>query len=475
MSVSEHVGGGAPGEGIATEIESHSIDVIPDSERGGKVSGQFTLWFATNANVFNFVLGGFAIFFGLNVFWALIAMFLGAFLGLAFTSLHAVQGPRLGVPQMIQSRGQFGFYGAIFIFLASIVLDIGYLAAQQVVQADSLNDLTGSVGIQWWIIIVTIPAVLLAIFGYGWIHRIQPVLTVLFGVALLIAVILTATSGKSLAKGMGGTHLASFPIFVAAVGLFFMNMLSWAVYVSDYSRYLPRNTSAPKIYWAVFGGNALGACLYGGLGIYITALNPDTDSVVALGGIAGKWILPILAISLLGSDALNAYTGMLAVESVRSTFQKVVASRAARVIGLLFIFVVATILAESGYKTFLTSFENFINVLLFFFVPWTVINLIDFYIVKKGNYDVKSFFTPKGIYGGWRMTALIPYVLALAAQVPFIDQTLYVGPAVKALGGADISWLVGFVVAGVLYLIATRITGGFNQVPAAESRDAVAS
>jgi NCS1 family nucleobase:cation symporter-1 len=475
MSVSEHVGGGAPGEGIATEIESHSIDVIPDSERGGKVSGQFTLWFATNANVFNFVLGGFAIFFGLNVFWALIAMFLGAFLGLAFTSLHAVQGPRLGVPQMIQSRGQFGFYGAIFIFLASIVLDIGYLAAQQVVQADSLNDLTGSVGIQWWIIIVTIPAVLLAIFGYGWIHRIQPVLTVLFGVALLIAVILTATSGKSLAKGMGGTHLASFPIFVAAVGLFFMNMLSWAVYVSDYSRYLPRNTSAPRIYWAVFGGNALGACLYGGLGIYITALNPDTDSVVALGGIAGKWILPILAISLLGSDALNAYTGMLAVESVRSTFQKVVASRAARVIGLLFIFVVATILAESGYKTFLTSFENFINVLLFFFVPWTVINLIDFYIVKKGNYDVKSFFTPKGIYGGWRLTALIPYVLALAAQVPFIDQTLYVGPAVKALGGADISWLVGFVVAGVLYLIATRITGGFNQVPAAESRDAVAS
>ena len=32
------------------------------------------------------------------MFWALIAMFLGSFLGLAFTSLHAVQGPRLGVP-----------------------------------------------------------------------------------------------------------------------------------------------------------------------------------------------------------------------------------------------------------------------------------------------------------------------------------------------------------------------------------------
>jgi len=167
--VSEQVGGGP----IGGEVESHSIDIIPDDERGGKVSGQFTLWFATNANVFNFVLGGFAILFGLNVFWALIAMFLGVFLGLAFTSLHAVQGPRLGVPQMIQSRGQFGFYGAIIVFLASVVLDVGYLAAQQVVQAQSLNDLTGAVSIPVWIIIVTIPAVLLAIFGYGWIHRIQ--------------------------------------------------------------------------------------------------------------------------------------------------------------------------------------------------------------------------------------------------------------------------------------------------------------
>src|ERR1700733_13209258 len=174
--VSQHVGGGP----VGGEVESHSIDIIPDDERGGKVSGQFTLWFATNANVFNFVLGGFAILFGLNVFWALIAMFVGAFLGLAFTSLHAVQGPRLGVPQMIQSRGQFGFYGAVFVFLASIVLDVGYLAAQQVVQARSLNDLTGSVSTPVWIIIVPTPAVLGGVFGCGWTPRIQPTLTVLF-------------------------------------------------------------------------------------------------------------------------------------------------------------------------------------------------------------------------------------------------------------------------------------------------------
>jgi nucleobase:cation symporter-1, NCS1 family len=344
-----------------------------------------------------------------------------------------------------------------------------------VVQAQSLQDLVSSVSIPVWIVIVTIPAVLLAIFGYHWIHRIQPVLTVLFGAALLAAVILTATSGDSLAKGMGGTHLSSFPIFIAAVGLFFMNMLSWAVYVSDYSRYLPSNVSGTRTFWAVFSGNVLATCLYAGLGSYITAVAPKASSVASIGAIAGKWILPILALSLLGSDALNAYTGMLAVESVRSTWQKVAASRTARVLGLLLIFAIGTALALAGYKTFLTSFENFIDVLLFFFVPWSVINLVDFYLVKKGRYDVASFFTPKGVYGGWRWTALIPYVIALGAQVPFIDQTLYVGPMVSVLGGADISWLVGFVVGGVGYLIAVRITGGRARLTAPEPQGAVSS
>ena len=459
-------------EGAAAEIEAHSIDNIPDSERGGRVSGQFTLWFATNSNAFNFVLGGFAIAFGLNVLWAVIALVVGTLLGMAFTALHAVQGPRLGVPQMIQSRGQFGFYGAILIFLASILLDVGYLAAQQVTQAQSLNDIAGGVSIPWWIIIVTVPAVLLAVYGYQWIHRIQPTLTVLFGGVLVAAVILTATSGRSLAKGMGGSHLSSFPIFIAVVGLFFMNMLSWAVYVSDYSRYLPKNVSGPRTFWAVFSGNALGTILYAGLGIYITAIVPTGSFAPAsLGSIVGTWILPIFALSLLTSDALNAYTGMLAVESVRSAFQRVAASRIARVIGLLVIFVIATVLAETGYKTFLNSFENFIDVLLFFFVPWSVINLIDFYIVKKGNYDVRSFFTPRGAYGGFRWVAIIPYLIALGAQVPFLDQTLYVGPAVSALGGADISWIVGWVVAGAGYLLAVRLTGGWatsTPVPATE-------
>lgn len=79
---------------------------------------------------------------------------------------------------------------------------------------------------------------------------------------------------------------------------------------------------------------------------------------------------------------------------------------------------------------------------------------------------MRSFFSPAGIYGGWRWTATIPYLVALAAQVPFLDQALYTGPMVKVLGGADVSWLVGFVVAGAGYLVSSRLACG-TMVPAA--------
>jgi hypothetical protein len=50
----------------------------------------------------------------------------------------------------------------------------------------------------------------------------------------------------------------------------------------------------------------------------------------------------------------------------------------------------------------------------------------------------------------------------------FVDQTDLKGPLVNALGGADISWIVGAVVAAVGYLIAVRIAGRGAEVPAAQ-------
>ena len=88
--------------------------------------------------------------------------------------------------------------------------------------------------------------------------------------------------------------------------------------------------------------------------------------------------------------------------------------------------------------------------LLYILIPWSAINLTDYYFIRRGDYDVPSFFTPAGRYRGFLWPGLVAYLLAVAAQPPFIAQTFYTGPLVATLGGVDISWIVGGVAGGLL-------------------------
>lgn len=83
-----------------------------------------------------------------------------------------------------------------------------------------------------------------------------------------------------------------------------------------------------------------------------------------------------------------------------SCFRDVRRSVALRVIGSLLLIAAGTACALAGYQNFVANLSNFLNVLLYVFIPWSAINLTDFYLVKHGDYDVPSFFTPAGRYGG---------------------------------------------------------------------------
>jgi NCS1 family nucleobase:cation symporter-1 len=438
------------------QVEVRSIDHVPAAERHGKVRDQFTLWFALNANIFPVVLGGVLIIMGLDFAWACAAIVAGIVIGLLLVGFHAIQGPRLGVPQMIQSRGQFGFYGAVLVFAASIVLDFGFLAAQLVIQADAMNLLVGSVTVPEWIAILTVPVVILTIYGYDWIHRWQRWMTALLGVTF--AVIFVQALVRGTPTGALSGHPPAFALFMGGTGLFVISMVSWAPYVSDYSRYLPENVSRPATFWAVFLGCAIPQAFCAILGAYLTVQLPHADSTVAaVREVAGSWALPVMALSLIGSDVANAYTGMLAVASIVSCFREVRHSVRVRVLGSLLVIAAGTLSALLGYQQFVNNLSNFLNVLLYVFIPWSAINLTDYYLVRHGDYDVASFFTPHGRYGGYQWRGLVAYVVAVGAQVPFIDQAFYTGPLVGPLGNVDISWVVGGVAGVLCYLAALRV------------------
>src|SRR3954449_8473341 len=108
-------------------IEARSIDWVPETERHGRLWHQGPLWFLGNFQYFSIPIGFIGPSLGLSLGWTVVAAAIGLVIGTTFMAFHASQGPRMGLPQMIQSRAQFGRRGVIVPFLATVFVYIGFM------------------------------------------------------------------------------------------------------------------------------------------------------------------------------------------------------------------------------------------------------------------------------------------------------------------------------------------------------------
>ena len=72
-----------------------------------------------------------------------IAVVIGCAFGTFFMAFHSTQGPQLGLPQMIQSRPQFGYVGALLVWCVALVTLVGYCSFNLVLSADTVVTLVG--------------------------------------------------------------------------------------------------------------------------------------------------------------------------------------------------------------------------------------------------------------------------------------------------------------------------------------------
>jgi NCS1 family nucleobase:cation symporter-1 len=441
-------------------VETHHIDRIPEGARHGKPWHQFAFWWGANVNVFNVVLGAVVVSIGLTFWWALIAIAAGTLLGALLIALHATQGPVLGVPQTIQSRAQFGFYGSAFLFPCVLLLNVGFIAAQLVIQAQAMQNVIASVSIPAWIVILAIPAVVIGIFGYRWIHHVMQATAVVVGICLVVMLVQGLAYGPLPAAQMS---LARPPagLFMAGVALLVIDMLSFGPFVSDYTRYLPAGTDGRRLFWAIYAGNVAATFFSCAVGAYLAALLPKLGPVAAIGTVSGSWALVIMALSLINACTFNAYTGAFQILAFANMWRRFKSASAwVRLVPFLAVMAAGAVVALAGYQSFVTNLSNFLDVLLVVFIPWSAVNLADYFLVRRGRYDVASFFIPNGTYGTYAWPGLVAYAAGLAAEWPFVSQPDYTGPFVNQLGGADISWLVGWVTAATVYLLTMRVVTG---------------
>lgn len=116
----------------------------------------------------------------------------------------------------------------------------------------------------------------------------------------------------------------------------------------------------------------------------------------------------------------------------------------------------STVLSVATSSHLLATYANITTFLPYLLVPWTAINLMDHFVIRRGRYDIPQLLNWHGSYGLVRWHAVIIYLAAIGIQVPFINSSLYEGPIAKALGGADIAWIVGLAFSGAAYYAAVR-------------------
>ncbi len=444
-------------------LEKRSIDYVPLAERHGKVWHLWPVWFAGDAHLATLAVGVLGIALGGNLLWTAVAVILGCAIGTFFMAFHSAQGPQLGLPQMIQSRPQFGYVGALLVWGVALVTYVGYNAFNQVLAAQALHQLDGSLGADAGAVVIGFGALAaaLALIGYDVIHLAQR------AVAFVMIALLTAFSvGAAMldfpaaAWAPGGFRMTPFLAELLAAASY---QLSWSIYVSDYSRYLPREVGNRASFWWTYLGAFIGGSWMMLVGSIAAAGAPKLDVPAALYHAANAirpGFGPILLIgALLGLvtiAALNFYGSSLTLLSVLDTFRPLKSGPGKRAATLVLALIASTAIALESSSNFLAHFSDLLSLLLYLFTPWTAVNLVDFYLVRKGHYSVREIFNPRGMYGRWQWRGLLAYGAGFAAMIPFFSTDLYTGPVARALGGVDISMLVGLPVAAGIYLLACR-------------------
>lgn len=465
---------------MAAVVEQRTIDVVPDDERHGTPVSQFTLWLGANLQITAVVTGALAVVFGADAFWSLAGLLLGNLLGGAVMALHSAQGPRLGLPQMITSRAQFGVRGAVVPLALVIVMYIGFFASGTVLAGQAVGELT-HLGDTPGIIVFAVVTAVAAAVGYRLVHLLGRVASAVCALAFLYL-------GARLLERADLAVLLhdrsfSFPLFLLAVSLSASWQLAFGPYVADYSRYLPRHTSARATFWWTLSGSVLGSQWSMTFGALAAAAAPaafvghEVSYVVSLGGtgLIASALYFVIALGKLTINVLNTYGGFMSLVTSVSGFRRpgppgaggegstiTPRGRAVYITGIM---LAGTAVALLGKDSFLTSFKDFLLFLLTFFTPWSAINLVDYYLISKERYDIPALSDPSGRYGAWNGRALAVYAAGVLAQFPFLATHFYTGPLVSPLGGADISWLVGLAVPAALYWTVARDDTG--RVPPA--------
>jgi nucleobase:cation symporter-1, NCS1 family len=431
-------------------VEPGGAEFIPLHDRHGQPYQQFWTWVSPNmefATIFVGIIGVW--FFGQSFWMATIAIVIGTALGSLSMGALAARGPLFGVPQMVLSRIGFGFLGNVLpAGINALVAGVGWFAVNSVSGAFALSALLG------WnskicLVIIVIVQLAVAFFGHNLVHAFErvafPLLVVIFAIASVV--ILSKSHPSAHATGLPGGFLITF-------GAAFGYAAGWNPYASDYSRYLPRDTSRRATGLAAGLGVFLSCAvleIVGAAAATITSIskyagNPTAGFVSHLPTWISDITLLAIALGAVCANALNVYSGSM---SFLALGIRLPLSLRRAIVAIVF-GVAGFFLALSGLSDAGTKYNNFLLVIAYWIGPWLGVFFADQFLRRGKRVDGFLFDRKHNPWAG-----ALAMLIGMAISIPlFSNQTEYVGLIAKHNPGVgDLTFEVGFVLSAVFYVI----------------------
>jgi len=460
-------GQGMPSREGDLSIEGHGMEPIPESARYGSVSRVFTVWFTPNLVPAAFFLGTLAAasFVGLGFWTSFAAIIVGNLVGSVLVGLLATMGPRTGMAQMPLARLAYG-KSIVVPGLLNWVSCIGWDGINSVFGAAAISILTGLPFFVSLVVIVVLQG-LLGILGYEAIHTFEKYMALVLGAMFVILTIAIAgQAGTGLARPdavSGLDQIGSFVLYSTIIASF---VLAWALYASDYTRYLPPATDGSRVFWWTVLGLTLSAGWVETLGLLVADKATEGGAVDTINTILSGTPLAALAMLAIGIgtvavNAMNDYTGSLSLQAAGIRVPRIVSAIIVAILGFG-----VTLWLNS--ENLLTKIENILLFLSYWIAPWAAVVLADWRL-RRRRADTSRLVDFGALPSGG--VALLAAVIGFVVSLPF--QTSTVGGEIATNTGlpintiaanqlhyADLAYVVGFVVAFAIYWVGARSLAG---------------
>jgi len=439
-------------------IEARGIErVAPEARSHVRIFDNFTMWLSSNLVLSTIALGSLAInVFGLGLWDSVGVVLAFNLLGVLPVAFFSTLGPKLGLRQMTISRFSFGWFGAMLMALFNVAACIGWSVVNVIVGGQLVAALSHGVIPSWvGILVIATLTTLVSLYGYRYVHRYERYAWIPMAFIFLIMFIVAVPHATAVfAKSSGVAYGASLLSFGSAIYGF---ATGWSSYAADYNVKQPENTPAARVFWLTFLGIYIPCVLLESLGILLTtvpALSGKSGGelmaavLAPLGGF-GSLLLLVLALSVVANNIPNDYSLALSMQLLGQGFQRI--NRAVWTVAGA---VAYTIIAISASGNFNQTLENFLLLIAYWLGPWSIILIVEHFMIRRGRYNVEDWNTPSRLPIGW--AALTAMAIGLFGVYLGAAQVAFVGPIAGLFNppyGMDIGFALGVIFAGIAYYI----------------------